>query len=651
MFLCLLLYKAGYMQTLFPTALMDSLSVKAQSQLNGKTAVYAPNESRTVTLQSSPAAAFKLQNRLKKITLEKLCASGSKSTDTLFVGLTAGDSLHITGSFINNGPVVVVGDGVLVFENAQALIYGDIIVWGQDAHLIISNSYITCPQAYIYQRSMIAADRGCIDIENSTLDYSGMSHNLSVNDSAVVNWVNVTKYGFTTCGLWGYGEVHINGTPQAGEFIMSHHARASFVHANTVLIWHHIPDTATFNLSFPAGDTLPLYHFSDTLPGVDGIYYSYTVDSCTDVMWGLMPEPGSQTQISNSEIRTIGLWFKNQTGFQVSGLVNNSQYAGFTAPLSDRSLVLTNTFVRTWSLYVFENAQGQVDNCITGEIGVFNNGDVEVNNTLTDGSGGYVFAENTSKMIYGFSYLNCDFQSKDNAFAFLAYGGQNWGRSIALDKSIMFIIQANLTDLPEMYNDAMVWYVKLEGSASLSANAVNTIQGSVWLDKASNFYPHEFSHYVLDYRHPDSTVWQPVCGPVFNEVYSNVLCSWNTTGIIPGTYLLRLRMWDNTPDSNMVEALRLYNIQLLTDSKERENENGGVEIYPNPASTVLNIIGDNVSEAVISVFDLHSNSINLTPLITRSGLKVDVSSLKSGVYFVRFETRDKLFIKRVVIIK
>ncbi len=252
----------------------------------------------------------------------------------------------------------------------------------------------------------------------------------------------------------------------------------TFAHAHTVLIWHHIPDTAVFNTTFPAGDTLPAFQLDSATAGLQYIYYQYGLDSCTDVMWGLMPEPGSQTQISNSELRTIGLWFKNQPAFQVSGLVNNTQYANFTAPLNDRSLVLVNTFVRTWSMYIFDNAQGHVDNCIAGEIGVMGNGDVEVNNTLTDGSGGYVFSEGTSKMIYSFSYLNCDFQSKDNAFAFLAYGAQNWGRSIALDKSIMFVIQSNLTDLPEMYNDAMVWYVKLEGSANLIADAVNPVTGS-----------------------------------------------------------------------------------------------------------------------------------------------------------------------------
>ncbi len=128
---------------------------------------------------SCPAEAFRVFKKFRGLNPEMLHGAASKSTDTLFVGLTAGDSLHITGAFTNNGPVVVIGDGILVFDNAQALINGDIIVWGADARLEIIGSTISSPQAYIYQRSMVVAGHGRVSIENSVLDYSGMSHNLS----------------------------------------------------------------------------------------------------------------------------------------------------------------------------------------------------------------------------------------------------------------------------------------------------------------------------------------------------------------------------------------------------------------------------------------------------------------------------------------
>jgi len=651
MLFLLLVIKISNAQQLFPPALFDSISVHATEYLlSGKSQVQTTQQPDVSP--SGATAAFKALEKVNDWRIDVIKPSQNKSTDTLFVGLTPGDSLYITGAFMNDGPVLVYGDGILIFNNAQAFINGDIIVWGNTARLEIRNSTIISPQAYLYQRGMIAAGEARIHLENTILNYSGLSHNLVVTDSAKVSWTNVTKSGFTTCGMWNKGEIDINGTPQAGEFIMTHKTKASFTNANTVLIWHHITDTAQFSLTFPDGDTLSSWQLNSSLSSIQHVYYEYVVNNCTDVMWGLMPEPGSQTHISNSKLRTIGLWFKNQNGFQASGLVNSSQYANFTAPLNDRTLVLQNTFVRTWSLYIFENAQGFIDNCIVGEIGVFDNGDVEVGNSLIDGSGGYIFSEGVSKIINGFSFLNCDFQSKHNSFAFQVYGGQNWGRCIALDKSIMIVVQSNLSDIPEIYNDAMVWYVKLEGSSNLSAGTTNPIMGSAWLDKASNFYPHEFSHYAIDYKHLDSTNWIPICGPVFNEVYNNVLCAWNTTGVAQGTYLMRLRMWDNTLDSNMVEAIRLYSIQLLTPVVDVVNEKSSITVYPNPAKNTFSV-SSAVGLSEVCVTDLTGRVLHSEAFPKSIYMKTfDVQAVlkNSGVYIIKLiDCEGNIHTERLVV--
>jgi len=648
----LLFLHTAHAQVLFSKSMMDSISTRAcQYQLSKDIQPFI--DTQQALHPSGAAAAIKAFSCIDNWRKDVIKPSLNKSTDTLFVGLTPGDSLFLTGVFANDGPVLVYGDGILVFDNAQALINGDIIVWGEAARLVIKNSTITSPQSYIYQRSMVAAGQAHIIIENAILNYSGLSHNLVITDSASINWINVEKYGFTTCGLWNKGEIDINGTPQAGEFIMTHQTKASFSHANTVLIWHHIPDTGVFNITFPAGDTVSSFQLNNTTPGVQGTYYQYTIDTCTDVMWGLMPEPGSHIHITNSELRTIGLWFKNQNNFQVSGLVNSSQYTNFTAPLNDRVLILENTFVRTWSLYVFENAQGNIDNCIVGEIGVFENADVEVDNSLIDGSGGFFFSEGISKIINGFSFLNCDFQSKDNSFAFQVYGGQNWGRCIALDKSIMFVIQSNLPDIPEIYNDAMVWYIKLEGSSNIWSGSIHDILGSAWLNKASAFYPHEFSHYEVSYKHPDSTNWLPICGPVYNEVYSNVLCTWNTTGIMPGNYLLRLCMWDNTPDSNMVEAIRLYNLLLPTYTSNHADKENSFYVFPNPTKNQFTIKSE-TPVGKITIFDINGKELwceHFTSPFTEKTIHINQMMHKSNVVIIRLEDiKGNVSIRRLAII-
>ncbi len=521
------------------------------------------------------------QQQLIKTDFASLNKSGQKNLDTLFVGVSPGDSVYITGSFFNNGPVFVLNDGILVFENADALIQGDIYVWGDQARVEISNSTMSFPQLYIYQRSLVAAGGGHIDISNSHLNFSGLQNNLVATDSATVFWENVTKSGFTTCGLSSRAQVEMINC-DAAEFVMLHNAHLHIEQSTHMLIWHHIPDTASMDISFPDGAAIVYNEFTPPTPGLTNIFYSYVIDDCTDIMWGLMPEPGSDVTISDSELRTIGVWFRDQLAYDVSGLVNNSYYSNFMAPLSSHQLHLINTHVTTWSLYMFIDSEGEINNCILGEIGLFENSSVTVNNSMIDGSGGYVFAEANSFIIMGFSYLNCDFHLNDQSIGFLVYGGQNWGRSIAKDKSIMIVLQSNLPQLPEYYDDAMVWYIKLEGSNIVYADSLIPLYGSVWIDKASSYFSTEMAWYELHYRQNESDPWIPISVRKYQKVYSDELCEWNTDSINPGTYFVKLTMCDNTVDSNKVEVVKAYTMLPSIASVDEYADEPHVSVFPNP---------------------------------------------------------------------
>jgi hypothetical protein len=560
----------------------------------------------------------------------------TKSTDTLIIGAFPGDSVYITGSFFNNGPILVLSDGKLTFENADAQILGDLIVWGTDAVIEIRNSTLHFPQQYLYQRSFIAASGGRIQAENSMLGFSGLSHNLVITDSASVHWKNITKSGFTTCGLSKMASVSFDNA-HAAEFVITDSAQLSFENSSTILLWHHIKDMQQLVFSFPDGDSLASFAFSSASPGVLGLNYSYSIDSCTDVMWGLMPEPGSHSIISDSKLRTVGVWFLNQPTFQVSGLVNNSMYASFTAPLSDHSLVLNNTQVITWSLYLFENAHGTVENCILGEIGMFRNSSVEVMNTFVDGSGGYLFAEDTTFIMYGFSHLTNDFHVRKNAIGVFAYSGQNLGRLIARERSIMFVLQSNTDQMPELYGDAMVWYLKLEGTTLVYSDSLNVLKGSAWIDKASAYYPNDLAWYEVHYRISDTLPWMPISGKMYQEVFSEQLCVWNTAGLLPCSYLLRLTMCDNTPDSNKVEVLRSY-VMMPWVANVDEVSVKNLRVFPNPSSGKVWLqTSDQKHGGIIEVsaFTLSGKLVLKEVYNNKTDAIIDLTFANDGMYLLR----------------
>lgn len=76
-----------------------------------------------------------------------------------------------------------------------------------------------------------------------------------------------------------------------------------------------------------------------------------------------------------------------------------------------------------------------------------------------------------------------------------------------------------------------------------------------------------------------------------------------------------------------------------------EDELNWVEVYPNPASTVVRLKTDKVVESV-SICNSTGQLVNSTPY-TSSG--IDVSTLPSGIYFVRISAENTVTTKRLVI--
>lgn len=573
----------------------------------------------------------------------------SKSIDTLYIGATPGDSVHISDSYTYDGTIVVYGEGKLVFEDADALINGDILVYGTNAKLWIINSTIHTPQSYMYERALIVAGNALVRIENSTMDYYGISHDLVISEDASIFWTDITNIGFTTCGIYNNGSITVDGANETGEYVMSGNPNLSFTDATTILLWHHVPDGSGLDISFPDGATVASSTFDETTIGVTNIDYSYELTNCNDVMWGLMPEANSDVTITDSELRTIGVWFNNLPDYEVSGLVNSSNYSDFTAPLSNHNIHLVNTFVRTWSLYTFDGSIGDVNNCIIGEIGAMGDSEVNIENTYIDGSGGYLFATDESLVNFGFSYLNANFQTKGDCFGIMAYSSQNMGRCVAFEKSIMIIIQSNLTEEPELKDDAMMWYLKIDGSTNNYTDSEVSIEGSVWLQKASDYYPLNFEWYLAEYKRNDEIEWHPACDTTYSQVFSDEFCLWNTDGLEPGSYSVQVTMSDDSDDPNIIKAVKQVTLQPLTvEANVITNENI-IRAYPNPVVSQENIFIENISSnAKIIIHDVNGKIV-----LERDHLESDilnVSSLESGVYYINiYDKKSVSTIKFVVI--
>ncbi|MBK9422978.1 MAG: T9SS type A sorting domain-containing protein [Bacteroidetes bacterium] len=556
--------------------------------------------------------------------------------DTVYVGDVPDDTLVITGTYFNNGPVLVFNDGVLIMESATATILGDIYVF-QDGKLSVNNSTLNMPQQYFYQRGIIVANQGDVFINNSTLDFSGLSHSLTVvhDGSFVMN--NVNNIGFTTAGGYNHAQIAIDSTNLAGEFIMQDNASFQFSNCNTLLLWHQFPASAVINYSFPANGTVANYQFNNLVPGVSGINYNVTVSNCTDVMWSLMPVNGSDVTISNSTLRVIGAWFTNGDTAAVSGLVNNSNYASFTAPLNDRVLQLNNCSVQTWSLYVFDSSYIDVTGCIIGELGTLNRSRADAQNILCDGSGGYYWSSDTTLGIVFNSTILGSLRSERNSILLFAYGSVS-GSTSAVGNSLLVVTQTTVPQDPIPYNGGTVWFSYLNQPSGLFVDTIVTLNGSAWIDSGPDGAPYDFDSYILSYSavsNPNS--WIPMGISSANEVHNGFLGDWNTNGLVPGGYNLRVQTISNFGDT--IEAIRQV---TLLPSIVGLNE----DIFQDWILSQVNgqpyfISGsDFKGDCLMEIYDVNGSVLASEKVLvndSRQQLRFDYNLNTSGVYLINIK--------------
>ncbi|MCX6246797.1 MAG: hypothetical protein NTW10_03595 [Bacteroidetes bacterium] len=598
------------------------------------------------TVAKDPSGVFGVIEMFRKLRDQKAPAQNAGG-DTLVIGVTPNDSMTITGTFTHNGPILVIGNGILRFKKANATIVGDLWVWGDHAVVTADSSYLYFPQEYFYQRSLVIAGKGKVTYHNTTLDHSGLSHNLVVTDSGHIELDHVTNIGFTTCGMYKASEIDISHINQAGEFVILDSSKLSFNHAKTILLWFQVPGAGIFHYSFPKGDSVRSFTLNASTPGISGIDYSVRVDTSTDIMWGLMPSTGSDVSISDSKVRSIGLWFKGHDTLTVSGLVDNSVYTDFTANLSDRSLHIANSSVQTWSLYPMDTVRVNVSGCILGEIGSEYRCTVNVTDAYVDGSGGYWWSTDNTFMVSDHCVAENAIRSTGNSIFIFAYSTLSQGEASAMGNSILMVVQSSLPDQPVLYDGSCIWYSYLGKPSSAFADTTVPVYGSAWIDKPPSSTLMDFGWYRIFFQKSGDTVWHPSGGKVFTEKRDEILSEWNTHGLEPGLYYLKLVLADNTADSIQPEAVKSINL-LPGIFGVNEKTRGGFDlhVFPDPVieSSVIRFFLSRMENLEMSVVDVYGRIVFRTERQFGAGdhdFPVGSLDLPKGLYSCILKSRDE----------
>lgn len=654
----LLCVKVGFGQT----SSIPNHPVLPQAQLNaiGKQYKTVPPKESLRTNQASANAtkpkdsgsAFQAINKINEVKNTDYSKyahgsySGERVLDTMYVGLVPHDTVWITGSSTHDGPIYVFNDGVLIFYFADFVnTNGDLIVF-QNGTVLGLNSNLTFPQSYFYQRSLIAVQHSTAYFENCNFNYSGVQHSLVVGDSAQVGMQNVHQMDWTTAGLFGAGSFWAHGMNLGGEYILSDSSTTYFNHVDTLLLWHKMPNTANINYSFPAGASVYGYYFANTVPGVSGIDYETYVDSCQTVWWGMMPTNGSDVTISNSVVRAVGAWFEHGDTANVDGIYDDSLYVNTVMPLTDRNLHMINTYVQTFSLYVFDSSQITLQNSAVGEVGTQQHSSVLSQQFLLDGSGGYFWATDSSFTYATDVVVYSTARSEKYGTFLLQYSTLYFSVPTSVHNSLFISVQNSLPADPLPYDASAMWMENIETPSLTHADSLVPVVGSVWIDQGPMGNPVDFTKYSLYYQLVGASSWTAIVVDSMQEIRHNTLGVWNTTALTAGNYLLRLVGYDNFNDS--IEDYKFVVVQAPVATGIDEVQGLMVSTYPNPANEELNVyLSENNAGAVITVYNA-LGQLQRSVQTNDKNIRLDLSTLASGVYFIETRSGEKLNRQRFI---
>jgi len=118
----------------------------------------------------------------------------------------------------------------------------------------------------------------------------------------------------------------------------------------------------------------------------------------------------------------------------------------------------------------------------------------------------------------------------------------------------------------------------------------------------------------------------------------------NIIDISAGCYQLNIK--DTSCDIQLDSTICISDYSSTIEN----NDKSEVVVFPNPASTYLNIKSNISEEANIQIFDI-SGKVLLTQKTVSNSQEIDISILKSGVYFLKINGKNISRIEKLTIIK
>jgi hypothetical protein len=139
----------------------------------------------------------------------------------------------------------------------------------------------------------------------------------------------------------------------------------------------------------------------------------------------------------------------------------------------------------------------------------------------------------------------------------------------------------------------------------------------------------------------------PEMGTVTAGSFDEVMVSYDATNLVEGVYMADLVFTSNDPAHQYMEVPVTLTVEGGIGIGEEETSRIEMLVYPNPTNNVLNV-QSNLNIEKLSIYN-HIGQAVQEVMVNEKTASINVSSIESGVYFVRIETAEGYSTQKLVI--
>ncbi|MCZ7556405.1 MAG: hypothetical protein M5R41_08390 [Bacteroidia bacterium] len=465
---------------------------------------------------------------------------------------------EISSELAVEGNIIVLNNGRLSIRNTTVRLSGNIQLLN-NGKLEVIDGRLELRQDYLYHRSVALFNTSSLWLANSTLDMGGYNAGCLATDSAALRFdASSLASGVMTTTLRARAMVDAAGSQPLGEMLFFDSSRGSFNNCSLLLSWFVLPPASLLRGSLPGRIVNDAWVFPDAMRTASGIGARVRYENCVDLAWAMMTMQGCDAVIEDSDLLAMGAIFSGSGNSEISGLVNGVTHTSYPFPTVDRSVRLDRTRVGAWNLYTFGSGELTINNSVFGEVISFENSSVVVNNSICDGSGGYIGSMDDSRMQVVQSSVRAPVISRHRSQLLTILTTLQGNVAHAADNSVLALLHSGFTALPSVDAGAVAAVVGIDDPSQAPVNALVPVYGTVRFIPGADV-PLSFVSFWLDgIRVEDPDAPFPVSPPSIRQRYRDTLCIWNTAGLLPGDHALRVHMRLSSGDTIVVPwAVRL----------------------------------------------------------------------------------------------